>query len=76
MITQTITKNDNNLVINGKDHILNTNFIEILDSESIHISLDSEGTIKLFNCKSTSVNGETSNSASGLALLLGLTPQN
>lgn len=69
---QYITKNGTNLLINDIPHVLNTNFCERVDSYSIHISLDENETIRLFECQYTIINNETSSDAEGLATLFGL----
>lgn len=67
-----ITQNNNNLVIYGKNHILNNDFVEKVDQDSIHISIDNTQTIRLFSCKNTKINGLLANNAEELANLFGL----
>jgi hypothetical protein len=69
---QFITKNGNNLLINDIPHILNTDFCEKVDTYSIHISLDENKVIRLFESQYTIINDETSDNAEGLATLFGL----
>jgi hypothetical protein len=72
MTVQNIIKNDLQLIINGISHELNTDFFEVVDSQSVHISLDSNKNIRIFECAYTIINGETAQTAEGLLSLFGL----
>jgi hypothetical protein len=72
MTVQNIIKNDLELIINGISHTLNTDFYEVVDSQSVHISLDSNKNIRIFECAYTIINGETAQTADGLLSLFGL----
>lgn len=72
MTVQNIIKNDLELIINGISHTLNTDFYEVVDSKSVHISLDSNKNIRIFECAYTIINGETAQTADGLLSLFGL----
>ena len=60
------------IFINDVEHTLNTDFYEVVDNTSVHISLDENQTIRLFECAYTIVNGETAQTAEELLTLFGL----
>ena len=60
------------IFINDVEHTLNTDFYEVVDNTSVHISLDANETIRLFECAYTIVNGETAQTAEELLTLFGL----
>jgi len=73
---QEILVNDTYININGIDHTLNLDFCQYVDEQSIHISLDANQTIRLFECAYTVVNGDMATDAYRLAQLFGLTIDN
>lgn len=70
---QTIILNGTSLNINGIDHILNTDFYEIVDNFCIHLSLDANNNIRLFDCNLTTVNGNVAQNSNDLLILFGFT---
>lgn len=73
MEIQIIEITGSDIIINNVQHILNTDFCEKVDDTSIHISLDSNMNIRLFECAYTIVNGASYITAEELANSLGLT---
>lgn len=73
MELQQIYVNGSSITINGIAHVLNLDFCQKVDTYSIHISLDANETIRLFECTYTMVNGEMATDAENLATLFGLT---
>lgn len=70
---QNITINGTSITINNVDHTLNLDFYQIVDDYSIHISLDTNETIRLFDCQNTTVNGNTAQNSNDLLILFGFT---
>lgn len=75
-LLQEILISGDQISINGKQHTLNMDFCQYVDNFSIHVSLDANNNITLFECGYTIVNGDMATDAYSLASLFGLTIDN